>query len=163
MLARNDQANLQPTLNEGGDCAILTIFVTYCRKQPTISEVTDKLCHKLFQVAKISKLAIILDLLKVTKIIIILDLAKDRKLTSLKMLISPVMEGLRTSNLRSRYTSLKGLHRALHCMMQWRHYLIITWIWQIFISPVMDGLQLSNLDRKYIALIGVHWVLLQRC
>ena len=72
------------------------------------------------------------------------------------------MEKLRTSNLGSRYTSLKGFHRALHRQMEWRLYLVITWLWEIFISPVTEGLQLSNLGRKYTALIGLHRAL-ERC
>ena len=91
----------------------------------------------------------ILDLLKVIKTIFI-DLPKDSKLTcifnllkvskmtSMRIFVSPVMEELRTSNLRSRYTSLKGFHRAFHHRMKWLHRLI----------SVMEELQLLSLDRK---------------
>ena len=36
----------------------------------------------------------------------------------------------------------------------------ITWIRQTFISPVTEGIQLSNLNRTCMTLKGVNWVLL---
>ena len=102
-----------------------------------------------FNLHKHRKINIILDLLKVIKTIFlklpkdskltcIFNLLKVSKMTSMRIFISPVMEGLRTSNLRSRHTSLKGFHRAFHHRIKWLHRLI----------SVMEELQLLNLDRK---------------
>ena len=86
-------------------------------------------CHRLFQPAqsskitimlnlpKVSKLTIILDLFKVSKLTIIFDLLNVCKMTSLSIFMPSVMEGLRISNLRSRYTSLRGFHGVLHRRM----------------------------------------------
>lgn len=59
-----------------------------------------------------SKVSIIHDLLKVSKLTIIFDLLKVFKMNSLRLFIS--LEVLRTSNMRTRYTSFKGFHRTLH-------------------------------------------------
>ena len=74
-----------------------------------------------FDLSKDRKMNAILDLPKFRKITIILDLPKvifnllkSRKMMSLRIFISPVVEGLRTSNLKSRFISLKGFHTALH-------------------------------------------------
>lgn len=95
----------------------LTIFVTDFRKQPAVSGVADKLCHKLFPSFKKKKLAILLKLVKVSKIIIITDSPKIRKLINLRIPIFSVMEKLQTSDLRSSYPSLKGFLEELHYMM----------------------------------------------
>ena len=77
-----------------------------------------KLCHELFQSTQsqkidhnprpvqIHKKNFIIDLPKDSKLTIIFNLLKVSKMTSLRISISPVMEGLQTSNLRSRYTYL---------------------------------------------------------
>lgn len=91
-----------------------------------------------------SKVSIIHDLLKVSKLTIIFDLLKVFKMNSLRLFIS--LEVLRTSNMKTRYTSFKGFHRTLHRNLYNPSYSYV--------------LQLS---RKYAVWIGVHRAPLQRC
>ena len=56
------------------------------------------------------------DLPKGGKININFELLKVSKKTSLKIYVSPVMEKLETSNLDSRWTSVKGFHWVLRHM-----------------------------------------------
>ena len=56
-------------------------------------------------------------LTKVSKRNIIFDMTKVCKMASLRIFISSVKKWLQMSNLRSRYKSLKGFHRALYHRM----------------------------------------------
>ena len=52
-----------------------------------------------------------------------------------KIYASPVMGKLETSSL-NRQTSFKGFYWVLCFRSLWRHYLIVTWLWQISLSLV---------------------------
>ena len=79
---------------------------------------SERLCinyiKNYFKLPKFNQNNTIFDLSKVSKLSIIIDLLKRRKIASSRIFIYPVTEGLQTSNFRSRYSSLKGFHRPLH-------------------------------------------------
>ena len=96
---------------------------------PKIWEVMHKLCHKLFQHARSQENGQHRRPAQRQQPDHHVWPSQRGKMTSFRIFIC---QALGTSNWRSKYISLKGFHSALHLGVQWRHYLIITWLWKTF-------------------------------
>ena len=102
LLTRDDQANLQPTLNKEVRVSQFLSLILENSLQSQVLRINYVINY--FHHSKKKKK-------KIT------DLPKIRKLINLRIPISSVMERLQTSDLRSSYPSLKGFHEELHYMM----------------------------------------------
>ena len=113
-----------------------------------------------FNQANVSKMTIILDMskfmkrtssltcLKMTILIIIFNLLKFSKITILRISISPVMEGLQTSNLSSMYTYLCSLEMVSTHMFRDTSYWLLPCRWW---SVAADSLSQANIEKYLLS------------